>query len=481
MCSRSDSLFKTIRGKLTLWYAALLTIVLIALGFTLYQALRHSLMTEAINTVEVRAKQINSFIESPESGGAEEGSGTFIDIADPDLIRKFTSDGVYIEIRDEKGQLVNHSFFPSAQQLDEGDFITALKTANPGSLALRSFSETGRMVVYALPLIRNGLPLGTVMVGRSLRFMDSALDRLLFLLLFLSGGGLLLAAAVGATLAKVALSPIDRITRTARQISAEGLHRRINLKGPDDEVTRLANAFDEMLDRLKTGFQREQRFTADVSHELRTPLTIIKGTAEVTLRSDTASQQEYREALQSINTEADRMTNIADSLLTLARADAGQQHLKMNMANLGDLIEGVVRKFVPLASKKRIVFETGIMACLWVNGNEARLQQLVGNLIQNAIKYTPPGGRIDVLLEKDEDLAKLSVVDTGVGIPEDDLPHIFERFYRVDQTRSRAEGGSGLGLSIAKWIVAAHNGRIEAHSDPVKGTTFIVRLPLIEQ
>jgi len=121
------------------------------------------------------------------------------------------------------------------------------------------------------------------------------------------------------------------------------------------------------------------------------------------------------------------------------------------------------------------------MACLWVNGNEARLQQLVGNLIQNAIKYTPPGGRIDVLLEKDEDLAKLSVVDTGVGIPEDDLPHIFERFYRVDQTRSRAEGGSGLGLSIAKWIVAAHNGRIEAHSDPVKGTTFIVRLPLIEQ
>lgn len=481
MYSRSNPLFKTIRGKLTFWYAGLLTIVLIVLGFTLYQALRHSLMTEAINTVEVRAKQINSFVESPESGGAEEGGGTFIDIADPDLIQKFTSDGIYIEIRDEQGRLVNHSFFPSAQQLDEGDLITVLKTPSPGSLALRSVSETGRMVVYALPLIRNGQSLGTVTVGRSLRFMDSALDRLLLLLLFLSGGGLLLAAAVGATLAKVALSPIDRITRTARQISAEGLHRRINLAGPDDEVTRLANAFDEMLDRLKTAFQREQRFTADVSHELRTPLTIIKGTAEVTLRSDAASRQEYREALESINTEVDRMTNIADSLLTLARADAGQQHLKMSTVDLGDLIEAAVAKFVPLAEKDGTVLETKIARYLLIHGNEERLQQLVGNLMQNAIKYSLDGGRIAVLLEKEGDLAKLSVVDTGVGIPESDLPHIFERFYRVDRTRSRAEGSSGLGLSIAKWIVDAHKGRIEAHSSPGSGTAFLVWLPLSEE
>jgi heavy metal sensor kinase len=464
---------------LTLWYAGLLTIILIALGFTLYHALRHSLMTEAINSVVVRAQQITSFIELPETSSADEETGTFIDINDPELIHRFSSDGIYIQIKDATGLLVNKSSFLPNLRLDEGNLISTLNNPGSGTLVLRNVTEIGRMIVYTVPVLRNGQPLGTVTVGRSLQFMDDALERLLLLLLFLSGGGMILAMAVGAALAKVALSPIDRITKTARQINAEGLHRRINLQGPNDEITRLANAFDEMLDRLNTSFQREQRFTADVSHELRTPLTIIKGTAEVSLRNPSSTRQDYKAALESINCEIDRMTNIADSLLTLARADAGQQHLEMNPTDFSELIEQTAAKFIPLAAKKRIALETTITAHLWINGNKERLQQLVGNLIQNAIKYTPPDGRIDLSLKDNENMVEMKIVDTGVGIPEADLPHIFERFFRVDQTRSRAEGGSGLGLSIAKWIVEAHGGQIEASSTFGSGTSILVRLPII--
>lgn len=471
-------MFRTIRWKLTFWYAGLLAVILIILGVTLYQALQHSLMAEAISTVKARAQQISSFIETPETETTGEGQGTFIDITDPDLVRNFSLEGIYIEILDEEGRLVNHSFLLREHRLDGGKLLSNFKTDTSGVLELRDIPDLGRMIVYTLPLISRGQKLGAVKVGRSLHFMDSALDRLQLLLLFLSGGGLILAMGVGAALAKAALSPIDRITRTAHQISAEGLNRRLNMNGPDDEVTRLANAFDEMLDRLETAFQREQRFTADVSHELRTPLTIIKGTAEVALRGEAKDPREYRGALATIDAEVDRMTNITESLLTLARVDAGQQPLEMNPVNLGEITENVCEKFAPFAEKKGVSLKSRANPPLWVNGDEGRLKQLLDNLIANALKYTPSGGKVELSLEKDGDWAKVTIADTGIGIPKDDLPHIFERFYRVGRARSRAEGGTGLGLSIAKWIVEAHGGRIDVKSKVGKGTVFTVWLPL---
>ncbi len=467
-------MFKTIRWKLTFWYASLLAIILILLGVTLYQVLQHSLMAEAINTVEVRAQQINSFIEAPGGGDTSEGQGTFVDIADPDLVNKFSSGGVYIEIRDPQGKVVNHSPLLNQAQINEEISISQLSSSGPGRLELLRIPELGRMIVYVLPLVRKGRNLGTVKVGQSLHFVDGTLNRLKLLLLFLSGGGLVLAIGVGAALAKGALSPIDHITKTARQIGARGLNQRLNMNGPDDEVTRLANAFDEMLDRLETAFQREQRFTADVSHELRTPLTIIKGTAEVALRGK--EPQDYREALETIDDEVDRMANIINALLTLARADAGQQQLEMGTVDLKELVENVHTAFVPIAAEKNIVLnKTG--ASIKVRGDPDRLRQLLHNLVANALKYTPRDGAVTLSLEKEGDWAKITVADTGIGIPEKDLPHIFERFYRVDRARSRAEGGAGLGLSIVKWIVDAHGGRIEVRSEVGKGTVFTVWLP----
>lgn len=474
-------MFKTIRWKLTLWYAGLLVIILIILGFALYQALRHSLMSEAIDTVVTRAQQISSFIETPEAGVTSEREGTFIDISDPDLVKKFSSESIYIEIRDGEGVLVNHSFLLREHHLNGGTLVSKLKTTGPGTLELRHLSELGRMIVYTLPLMREGQNLGTVKVGRSLKFMDSALDRLQLLLLFLFGGGFLLAVGVGTALAKAALSPIDHITKTARQIGAEGLNQRLNLKGPEDEVTRLADAFDEMLDRLETAFQRERRFTADVSHELRTPLTIIKGTAEVARRGGAKSPGEYREVLQSIESEADRMTKITKSLLTLARADAGQLRLKMGKVDLDEIVEEVQEELASLAEQKGIDLKTKIVTPVEIEGDEGRLKRLLSNLLENALKYTPNRGQIVLTLERDNHWVKLTVADTGVGIPDRDLPHIFERFYRVDRARSREEGGAGLGLSIVKWIVLAHGGHIEVASRLGRGTTFTVWLPLAER
>ncbi|MFQ6089944.1 MAG: sensor histidine kinase [Candidatus Bipolaricaulia bacterium] len=469
-------MFKTIRWKLTLWYAGLLAIILILLGVTLYQAFRHSLMAEAIDTVVTRAQQISSFIETPEGGAA--GEGTFIDITDPDLVKKFSSEGIYIEIRDGEGRLVNRSFLLGGYHLNGGTLVARLKTAGPGTLELRRLPEVGRMVIYTLHLRRGGQDIGRVQVGRSLRFMDRALDRLQILLLFIAGGGFLLAVGVGIILARAALAPIDRITRAARQIGAGDLHQRLNLRGPDDEVTRLAKAFDEMLDRLERSFQRERRFTADVSHELRTPLTIIKGTAEVALRGGAKGPGEYREALQSIQSEADRMTKITRSLLTLARADAGQQRLEVGKVDLAGLVKEAQEKFAPLAERKGSTLEAKIALHLEIEGDEERLKQLLSNLVENALKYTQSGDRIELALEREGPWAKLTVADTGIGIPEEDLPHIFERFYRVDRARSREEGGAGLGLAIAKWIVEAHGGRIEVQSQPGQETIFTVRLPL---
>lgn len=468
-------MFKKIRWKLTLWYAGLLAVILIVLGVALYQALEHSLMTEAIRTAVTRAQQISAFIDVPETSDTGNGEGTFVDIADPDLVNKFSSEGIYIEISDQGGQVVNHSFFLEKHRLSESGLLSILKSSAPGTLEIRSFPDLGRMVVYSMPLSRNGQSLGTVKVVRSLTLMDRALDRLQLLLWFLSGGGLILAIGVGAALAKAALSPIDHITKTARQIRAEGLNRRLNLSGPNDEITRLANAFDEMLDRLETAFQRERQFTADVSHELRTPLTVIKGTAEVALRGN--DPQEYAKALTTVDGEVDRMSNIINALLTLARADAGQQQLETETVNMKDLVEDACATFTPLAAKKGISLDTEAGAAVEVYGDQERLRQLLHNLVANAVNYTPRGGVITISLGNDGDWAKITVIDTGIGVPAGDLPHIFERFFRVDRARSRAEGGAGLGLSIVKWIAEAHGGKVDVRSEVGKGSEFTVWLP----
>jgi heavy metal sensor kinase len=249
---------------------------------------------------------------------------------------------------------------------------------------------------------------------------------------------------------------------------------------PDDELGRLARTFDEMIGRLDESFQRQRQFTADASHELRTPLTAIKGQVDVALQRD-RDPVAYREVLQTLNSEVDRMIRLISSLLTLARADAGQIPLNRQATSIRTSLENAVEQIRPLAAGRGIILELREGPEVTSLSDPDLLLQLWLNLLDNAIKHTPSGGQIAVALEEDGGEAIVTVTDTGPGIAPEHLPYIFDRFYRADPARTRSEGGSGLGLSISRWIAEAHGGSIEARSQVARGSTFVVRLPSLGQ
>jgi heavy metal sensor kinase len=288
---------------------------------------------------------------------------------------------------------------------------------------------------------------------------------------------LMLAGLGGYFLANRALRPIDRITRTAQAISASQLDQRIGYTGPQDEVGRLATTFDNMLDRLQKAFERERRFTADASHELRTPLTALKGRLGVTL-SQPRTPAEYENALRDLEQEVDRLIRLSTDLLFLARLDQRRLPWQPQALDLSDLLSAVVEQMRPLAEDKGLVLTEEVPPALSILGDPDHLIRLFVNLLDNAIKYTPPGGQVVLRAGKERTGVWVAISDTGPGIPPEHLPHLFERFYRVEESRSRPSGGAGLGLAIAHEIARWHGGIIEAQSEPGHGATFTVHLPL---
>jgi two-component system, OmpR family, sensor kinase len=298
------------------------------------------------------------------------------------------------------------------------------------------------------------------------------------------------------------LRPVDQMTQAARRIGAERLAERLEGVETDDELGRLARTLNEMLARLEAGFTQIRRFSADASHELRTPLTILKGEIEVALRS-AREPAEYERVLASALEEVERMARLVDDLLMLSRADAGALRWEKGPVEMDRLVEEVAKQGEVLGRGREIQVGIQSLEPLIVHGDELRLRQLLLNLVDNAVKYTPQGGRVTLSLRRvggesdgptglpadaspgpsiprssDVPAAEIVVQDTGVGIPAEALPRIFERFYRVDDARSREAGGTGLGLCIARTIAEAHEGRIEVASVPGVGSTFTVRLPL---
>ena len=289
---------------------------------------------------------------------------------------------------------------------------------------------------------------------------------------------LVVAGFGGIFLAGRALSPIDNITRVARHISAENLGQRLNLRLPDDEVGRLAQTFDEMIARLDDAFRRQRQFTADASHELRTPLTVIKGQIDVSLQKE-REPEAYRQVLRSVNEEVDRLIRLAGSLLALTRADAGQIPLTFEHVDVPEVVTGVSDQVRSTAIEKGVRFQLEPGPAAAIQADEDLLLQLMLNLLDNAIKYTPPGGQVNVGWGMNGNQVALWVQDTGIGISREHVPSLFDRFYRVDKARSRAEGGVGLGLAISRWSVEAHGGSIQVESTPGKGSTFTVLLPTL--
>ncbi len=267
--------------------------------------------------------------------------------------------------------------------------------------------------------------------------------------------------------------PLEEIARLAGQISrADDLSRRLPDTGRDDEIGQLTLALNQTLARLEELFTAQQRFLADVSHELRTPLTTIRGNVDLMRRMGGADDV----SLDDIEAELERMTRLVNDLLLLARADVGSLPVTTETVEMDTLLLDVYRQVKALRPKVEVTLEE--VDQVQVTGDSDRLKQLILNLVDNAVKYTPAGGQVFLSLHKDAGYAELTVRDTGIGIPEEDLPFIFDRFYRVDKARARAHGGSGLGLSIARWIVDVHKGTLSVDSKVGEGTTFTVRLPL---
>jgi heavy metal sensor kinase len=295
----------------------------------------------------------------------------------------------------------------------------------------------------------------------------------------LAAGSLLGVAAAlvgGWLLSGAVLHPVDRLTRTARSISAGVLDQRLRLQGPDDELHRLADAFDEMLDRLQQAFDRERQFTADAAHELRTPLTVLQGEIEVALRRP-RSDEEYRRILHTLQEAVGRLSRLVADLLVLARAEAGAEILRRQEVAVAPLLRLVAESVQPKATAQQVTFTVHAPKDLATTVDQDRLFQALVNIVDNALAHTSAGGEIELGADTEGDGIRIWVADNGEGIPPEHLPHIFQRFYRADAHRSRDSGGSGLGLAITKWIVEAHGGRITVDSQPGQRTEFTLHFP----
>ena len=450
----------TLRTRLTMWYAGIMAVGLFFYGLAVYSILVYSLTQQVDETLARTAEDIRQTFRRDVRG-----------VSFSPLALDMTA-RIYAQVWDAEGMLVARN----APLLDEPLDGEALG----GTSAVYSMARLGgvpvRVLTYPLVTSPEGELVGYLQLASSLQTVEDA--RQLVLSVLVVGGVLAVgfAALVGWSTAAAALRPLDQVTVTALQISrADDLSRRIPLRGPPrDEVGRLIAAFNETLERLERVFETQRRFMADVSHELRTPLTVIRGNLDLFRRTGRMEA----ESLEAVVSEVDRMTRLVQDILLLAQAESGKLPLAHEVVELDTLLLEVFQQ-AKLLAQGRHEIRLGQEDQARVVGDRDRLKQVLLNLVGNAVEHTPAGGVVTMALACVGGWCRLTISDTGPGIPREDLPHIFERFYRVDRARRRSgSGGAGLGLSIAYWIVRMHDGRIEVASEEGRGTTFSVWLPL---
>lgn len=459
----------TIRLRLMLSYSGLLMILIGLFGVMVYGMLSWTM----VNQVDTTLHRVLSEVLEGTGGTYEVGED-----GEPQLtayvprLDTFRTPGVYVQIWEV---YTNQRLFSSSENL--GAFADPLDRSALGKKEeVRSDVTVNgtHLRVITKPIIIEGQMVGNVQAAASMSTIEAATDRLLKIML---GGGLialLVSLLLGDWLARRTLRPVELIVRTAQSITqADDLERRIPYNGPQDELGRMVTAFNDTLARLERLFRSQRRFVADVSHELRTPLTTIQGNLDLVRLYGNDPK-----SLEAIESEVKRMSRLVGDLLLLAQADSGQIPVEMGEVKLDQLLLEIYVE-AGILSKGKHRLKLGQFEQATILGDTDRLKQLFLNLVTNAIKYTPENGLVTISLVKQEGKARVSVSDTGIGIPADDLEFIFDRFYRVDKARSRAAGGTGLGLSIAKWIAEVHHGTIEVQSTLGAGSTFTVTLPLI--
>ena len=453
-----------IRLRLTAWYFAILAVVLSAFGISAYLEMRHSIHRTVDEELQIRAEGVHQLIERTIQRGAED------DLEEG--LREHTElrqGGALLQVSDEQGNWLYRSQVMS----DYG-------VPKPATLPRRAVDFMGGQVPLRIWNLKVNVAGQSYLIQSAFEMDDfyGALEHFA-LLLFISIPLLLLCAAAGGYwISTRALAPVDQITQTARTISAQNLSSRLVVPHTGDELQRLSETLNGMLGRLEDAFKKITQFTADASHELRTPVAVMRTRTELSLRK-ARSAEEYRDVIAEVLAELEKTSALIEQLMFLARADSGAATLHFSATNVSEVLREACHQGSALAEAKQIGFQEQISRdSMWIRGDASSLRRLFLILIDNAVKYTPASGQVEVSLQRNDGYAVAQVRDTGIGISETDLPNVFERFYRADKARTRELGGVGLGLSIGRWITEVHAGTIEVHSSPGRGSIFEVRLPI---
>jgi len=459
---------QSLKFRLVAWYAGWLTLLFVVFGVFVYSNLGHELEKTMREALMRRARQVAETVQR----SSLDRNALSTEIRNhfaPEVNNRLTRVTVNKAVTYVSGPPSDGSFDPQT--------VPGAPTVETEESYGRRTLPNGTEMLVAVTSRHVGAKRVVVEEGTLLAPLEATLHAWLVALVFGLAILILIAILGGFILVQRALQPVDHIISSAERISSRNLSERLPIVHTRDEVERLSTALNSMIHRLDDGMQQIQRFLADASHELRTPLTIIQGELESIVKQTNEKVGVQRTAASALE-EVGRLKNIVVGLFALSRLDAGEGQEHTAPFDLGELAATTASQMDLLAQDKNISVECRSLPGVIVNGDRARLKQVIVNLLDNAINYTPAGGSIDVVVTARQEKAALEVSDNGIGIPSEALPHLFERFFRVDKARSRNMGGSGLGLSIVKSICTAHGGTARAESKLGEGSSFIVELPL---
>ena len=481
-------MFDSVRSRITLWYSGLLGLFLILLAALTYFLYWHNiLLSTDSNLLELSETYVTTFNAELKDASGDNPRKEAARVA---MIEHRFRDVVFALV-DDHGQVILSSLDLPAIRGGLEHFTPEIFTSKEFQALAHAPTTTDTGTFQNVPGGKNGFRAYSrllepedrtvsLVILQSLHPQTEIMEDIRHTFYWIIPIALLLASAGGYFLARKSLAPVTDMAIQARGMGAARLSERLEVSNPRDELGTLALSFNELLDRLEKSFEQQRRFVADASHELRTPVAILQGETEVTLSRPDRPPEEYRETLGILRDESHRLAHIIEDLFTLTRADAGQYPLKSRDLYLDELATDVLRRTRSLAIAKGVTLTSSIQPELPLYADEDLLRRMLLNLLDNAIKYTPAGGMINVDCRLDANSYILRVSNTGPGIPAELQSRIFERFFRADKARSRAEGdtgGAGLGLSIARWIAEAHHGRLELTQSDSSGTTFTAYLP----
>jgi two-component system, OmpR family, sensor kinase len=472
----------SVRVRLTFWYVGILALLLVTFGAGVYAVLWRNFMERADGVLRSVSSAVVSILEKELSeSGLDE-------LAARETVEALNFPEYTIEIFDSSGELLakRPSREPSLAPLPDWQSLPEGETRIATVAALSRSDDPRRVAITRVTLPPMERRYG-ILVSRSLTPLlgELAADRRILLIAVPLGA--FLAGVAGWFLARKSLAPVLAMSRQAHRIGVQNLDERLPVANPRDELGRLAATFNELLSRLSGAFQIQRQFMADASHELRTPISVVRTTASVMLSKKHRSEEEYRVAVAIVEAQSRRLTRIVEDMLRLARADSGHFALQSRAFHIDEMLLETVQAAVVLASQKEIQIAIADIPEAPFHGDEELLRQMVLNLLDNAVKYTPPRGEVRVSLERRNGSYLVRVADTGIGVPPEAQPFIFDRFYRVDRGRTKAEAcdlsaaqgaGAGLGLAIARWIAEIHGGALRLESSSPDGSTFVAALPV---